>query len=89
MDFFGKMICIKYWFRDEFEQIYKDDLNMLDKINKRFTTIPRYAKKGFWNRTPFLISFKLGDLLRSKLTSKEKEVTAVYRQLEDLSMRHP
>ena len=38
---------------------------------------------------PQLVSFRVGDLLRCRCTSKENEIIALYNEIERINLHHP
>ena len=42
-----------------------------------------------WQTPPNLMTFKIGDLIRCKMSSKEKEIVKVFRELKLVSAKNP
>lgn len=42
-----------------------------------------------WQSPPNLVTFKIGDLLRCKLASKEKEIRKIYQAFTSMSINNP
>lgn len=42
-----------------------------------------------WTSPPNLISFKIGDLMRCKIGSQEKEILKLFKHLADVSEKNP
>lgn len=45
----------------------------------------RLSTKARWTSAPDLITFSIGDLMRCKCSSKEREILMIYKELETLS----
>jgi len=60
----------------------------LASVSKRFYERSEMANAG-WSSPPDLVTFTIGDLLRCKMSSKEKEILRVYDQLKQASVRNP
>lgn len=45
----------------------------------------KLSTKARWTSPPDLITFKIGDLMRCKCSSKEREIIKIFEHLEELS----
>ena len=49
----------------------------------------KLSTKARWSSPPDLLSFKIGDLMRCKCSSKEKEILRIFQELESISNSNP
>ena len=54
-------------------------------MNVSKETYSRMGVMPSWPHPPNLLSFKVGDLLRCKCASKEREILRIFQELQDLS----
>jgi len=55
-------------------------------VSKAFMkTLDKESFSVEWPYPPNLISFRIGDLMRCKLSSKEKEIIAIYNEIQRIS----
>ena len=47
------------------------------------------SARRWWDDKPQLVSFRVGDLLRCRCTSKENEIIALYNEIERINLHHP
>jgi hypothetical protein len=64
-------------------------LHGLMSVARRFYEKGQLAGLSNWPAPPNLLSFTLGDLMRCKVSSKEKEILRIYEQMRQLSLRYP
>jgi hypothetical protein len=51
--------------------------------------IEHIGQDSTWPSPPNLLSFKIGDLMRCKCSSKEKEILRIYEEITRISKDHP
>ena len=61
----------------------------LTKVSKEFYEQGRLAEFTYWPSPPNLVSFRVGDILRCKFKSKEREVLRIYNELHEISRDRP
>lgn len=49
----------------------------------------KLSSKARWTSPPDLITFKVGDLMRCKCSSKEREILKIFQEMQSLSDRQP
>lgn len=49
----------------------------------------KLSTKARWSSPPDLLSFKIGDLMRCKCSSKEREILKIFQYLEECSEKNP
>ncbi len=42
-----------------------------------------------WQSPPNLMTFRIGDLLRCKIASKEKEIVRIFKEIKNVSEKNP
>lgn len=74
-------------FGEYIEKWVSGDLSFEDLINRAYSYRLVSVPVSYISFIPELVSFRVGDILRCRCTSKEKEIIALYTELERMSRK--
>lgn len=58
-------------------------------VSKYFYEVHIDKSWDMWQSPPNLVTFKIGDLMRCKCSSREKEIIRIYKEINSVSAANP